>query len=179
MRDSISTTALIIKRHNYHETDRVVTLITQPWGKVTVIAKGARKLLSSKRGILEPGNTIKGYFVQTNHMPLLTQAQLIEPSYTQTSTLDQLRNLQLALELFDRVLVEEELDEPLYEQILAIRSHVISPGSNRGEIRQQFDTLLTHLGYPSLLQSEHASISDYVAQLTEKPLRSWEFLQPQ
>lgn len=176
MARSQSTTALIIKRHNYRETDRVVTLVTQPWGKITVIAKGARKLLSSKRGILEPANIIKGYFVETKYMPLLTQAELISPAYTGLSQLDHLKNVQLTLELFDRILVEEELDENLFTHILHIRDQVIKSNMNRGMIRYHLNSLLTLLGYPSLEQSKHASISDFVAELTNKPLRSWEFL---
>lgn len=174
--NSTTTTALILKRHNYKETDRVVTLVTQDWGKVTVIAKGARKLHSSKRGILEPGNLIKGYFVHTKYMPLLTQAEMLEACFPQKVTLEQIRNLQLTLELFDRVLVEEELEHDFYDQLLQIRSRVIQ-SQHRGQIRHDFDSLLTRLGYPSLKQSEHDSITDYVAHLTEKPMRSWEFLQ--
>ena len=176
MATTLTTPALILKRHNYRETDRIVTLITQPWGKVTVIAKGARKLLSSKLGLLEPGNIIKGHFVETKSMPLLTQADIINPAYTGASTLEQLRNLQLTLELFDRVLVEEEIQENLFEHILAIRNQAIDIASNRGMVRHHFDVLLTELGYPSLDQSDYSSITEYVADITEKPLRSWEFL---
>jgi DNA repair protein RecO (recombination protein O) len=171
-----TTTALVLKRHNYKETDRVVTLITQPWGKITVIAKGARKLLSTKRGVLEPGNTVKAHFIETKYMPYLTQAEIISPAYTGVADLNQLKNLQLTLELFDRLLVEEELEEEMFTHILSIRNQVIETHMDRGMIRHEFDFLLTQLGYPSLLQSQHASITDFVAELTNKPLRSWEFL---
>lgn len=177
MRQTTTATGLIIKRHNYHEVDRVVTLVTQEWGKVTVIAKGARKLTSSKLGLLEPGNLIKGFFIPTKTMSLLTQAQLIQTARTRTDSLEQIKNLQLALELFDRLLIEDELEQSLFDQILSIRTLVLGAGS-RGEVRQGFDSFLTMLGYPSLTQSGHASVSDFVAELTDRPLHSWDFLEP-
>jgi len=177
MPKSSTAQALILKRHNYGETDRVVTLITREWGKITVIAKGARKLHSSKRGILEPGNLIKGFFVETKQLPYLTQAQLVSSAMTTHCTLEDLRNLQLVLELFDRILVEEELETDLFAHLLEIRENIVAQTTHRGQIRQALNDLLSALGYPSLAQSEYGSITDYVADLTNKPLRSWEFLQ--
>jgi DNA repair protein RecO len=176
MSKTYTTTALVLKRHNYHENDRVVTMITQPFGKITAIAKGARSLLSSKQGVLEPGNTVTAHLVETKSLPYITQAQVISAAYQGDSHLNMLKNLQLTLELLDRILVEEELETQVFEQILLIRNQVVLSDLSRGMIRHHLDLLLTQLGYPSLAQSQHTSISDFVAELTNKPLRSWEFL---
>lgn len=176
MSNTFTTTGLVLKRHNYKETDRVVTLITQPLGKITVIAKGARKLLSSKRGILEPGNVVKMHCFETKNLPILTQAQIISPALTGNTTLDNIKNIQLALELFDRIFVEEELEEEIFESLLTIRDDVIHNQIHRGNIRSKMEELLIKLGFPSLKQSNHVSISDFIAELTHKPIKSWEYL---
>ena len=51
---SITTEAIVLKRRNSGEVDRLVTLITQDKGKLQCIAKGVRKMTSSKRAFLEP-----------------------------------------------------------------------------------------------------------------------------
>lgn len=48
-----STPALVLKRTNYGEADRLVTLLTEKYGRVTAIARGVRKPLSKLRGFLE------------------------------------------------------------------------------------------------------------------------------
>lgn len=48
-----STPALVLKRTNFGEADRLVTLLTEKYGRVTAIARGVRKPLSKLRGFLE------------------------------------------------------------------------------------------------------------------------------
>ena len=48
-----STAAVVLKRINYGEADRLVTLLTEKYGRVTAIARGVRKPLSKLRGFLE------------------------------------------------------------------------------------------------------------------------------
>lgn len=49
----LTTDAIIIKRVNYQEADRIITLLTEEHGKVTVLAKGVRKSKSRLAGGLE------------------------------------------------------------------------------------------------------------------------------
>jgi hypothetical protein len=43
-------------------------------------------------------------------------------------------------------------------------------------LQQRFNTLLTQLGYQSLADSGHSTLLDYISAITERPMRSWEFL---
>ncbi|HXK19309.1 MAG TPA: recombination protein O N-terminal domain-containing protein, partial [Polyangiaceae bacterium] len=54
----IATEALLLRRVEYGEADLVLTLLTQKLGKVSALARGARK--SNKRfgGALEPMHTL-------------------------------------------------------------------------------------------------------------------------
>lgn len=42
------TQAIIMRRHEYGEADRILTLLTPDYGKLRAIAKGARKLTDRK-----------------------------------------------------------------------------------------------------------------------------------
>ena len=47
------TPAIILKRFDLGEADRLLTLLTPRHGKIEVVAKGARKLTSAKTGHVE------------------------------------------------------------------------------------------------------------------------------
>jgi DNA repair protein RecO (recombination protein O) len=47
------TTGIIIKRHNFGEADRILTIYTREYGKIKVLAKGVRKTHSKLGGHLE------------------------------------------------------------------------------------------------------------------------------
>lgn len=48
-----SSAGLVLKRTNFGEADRLVTLLTEKHGRVTAIARGVRKPLSKLRGFIE------------------------------------------------------------------------------------------------------------------------------
>ena len=48
------TRGIIIKRSNYSEADRILTIYTEKLGKIRVNAKGIRKIKSKLAGSLEP-----------------------------------------------------------------------------------------------------------------------------
>src|SRR6185503_8761599 len=84
---------IVLKRTNTGETDRVVSLLTQEHGKLVAIAKGVRKMSSSRRADLEPGNYIKAQFVVTKSMPILTQTKLIDDCSQIRQSLPEIRKL--------------------------------------------------------------------------------------
>lgn len=52
--NSFKTQGIVIKRMNYGEADRILTILTERFGKVKAIAKGVRKTKSRLAGSLEP-----------------------------------------------------------------------------------------------------------------------------
>lgn len=72
------TPALILKRRDMGEADRLVTLLTPELGKVDVLAKGARKPATSKTGHVELFTRADVLIAQAS-IPLLTQAEMTRP----------------------------------------------------------------------------------------------------
>lgn len=167
---------LILKRTNVGETDRVISVLTKERGKLLCVAKGVRKLKSSKRALLEPGNIIKGFFVQTKSWPLLAQATLIEDCRLMTPSLTNYRSLHLFLEIMEKIFVEDQLEVKVYNQVLLVRNHVLDPKIKNGQVRQKLDELIAQLGFRPPHQSKYVTISDYVAALTNSKLKSFEYL---
>jgi len=172
---SITFNGIVLKRHNTGETDRIVTLLTMELGKVAVVAKGIRKLHSSKASSLEPGNYVTAFCIQTASLPILTQAKLITDSSGARVSLKKMRQLHQFLEILDQLFVEEELELEFFADILYLREQILSNESDIITIRATFERILTTLGY-----HEHGmkleSILDKVSELTERPIRSFDFL---
>lgn len=74
---SLTLEAIILKRSNFGEADRVLTVLTKNLGKITVIARGVRKITSRRAGNVELLNLVKlGLFKGKGYT--LTEAESIE-----------------------------------------------------------------------------------------------------
>lgn len=171
---SFSSPALVIKRVNTGEYDRVVTVLTPEYGKLVAVAKGARRITSSQRANLEPGCVIQGFFVVTKGMPILTQTRIVADNSACRAELAKIRQLSQVLEIVDRMFVEELADAAMYEQVVRIVSAISQ--DKAGTAKQGLNVLIEALGYPKLEETDHTSIISYVAELIDRPIRSFEYL---
>lgn len=174
---TVTTPALVIKRVNTGEADRIVTLLTKDHGKLVTAAKGVRKMTSSKRAFLEPGNLIKAYLIKTKSLPLLTQATLLENHPHCKNSLVAMRQLTQVLEVIDRLFAEENPEPELYDLVLDIIYDLNQPQPHLGQIKHQLSTLIGQFGFLELQGNNSGqSLLELVADITEKPMRSWEYL---
>jgi len=169
---SLSCEALVIKYKNLNEADRLITIFCQEKGKILVIAKGLRKLKSSKRAYLEPGNLVKIQLIIGQSLPILTQATLISDLSCLREKLSQIRSLQQILEVIDKLFVEEELELDLYQLVIATRDLLLQKQS-LGQIKHNLGLIVQQLGY---LPQKQGSLLDYISQITDRPMNSFEFL---
>lgn len=170
------TEGIVIKRTSIGESDRVVTFITKDFGKLVGVAKGVRSLKSSKRAHLEPGNVVKIFGVKTKSMPLITQATLIEGVDSKMrESLSSIRSLSQILEVFDRLFAEQDEDIASYALALKIRDTIIRNRSHK-LIQPLLSELIERMGYRSFEDVPHRSVLDYVAEITEKEMKSFDYL---
>ncbi len=173
---SSSVEAIVLKRTSVGETDRVVTLLSREQGKLVCIAKGVRKMTSSKRAYLEPGNHVKCLLISTHSMPLLTQATLVDDCSHIHSQLPKLRQLVQMLEIIDALFVEEQMEEHLFDDILKIRQEIVVAAPTSGKVKQWLEQLIMDMGYQNPQETSYGSLLEYVSALADKPMRSWEYL---
>lgn len=141
-----------------------------------MVAKGVRKMTSSKKASLEPGNIITAFCIETRSMPILTQTKLHHDCMSIRGSLQKMRQLQQLLEIVDRLFVNEELEQELFEQILETRHLIVSAEPTKTTILNRLDDLLVVMGYQPLAETKHQSILDYVAEITDRPMKSWAYL---
>ena len=176
MRQSFNTEALVLKRSNIGEADRIVTLLTKEQGKVAAIAKGIRKITSSKRAALEPGSYINCSLLHTKSLPILTQATLLQDGGGLSGNLRTVRQLVQVLEIVDTVFVEEEIDPSLFDLVIDIRNNVVQQKVPAKVIRQKLEQLLEELGYKDPNSAKYPTILEYVSNIADKHMKSWEYL---
>jgi DNA repair protein RecO (recombination protein O) len=174
---SFSTIAIVLKRVNVGETDRIINLLTQDFGKITVVAKGVRKMKSSKRAFLEPGNIIKAFCINTKSLPLLTQATIIEDCSRMKHSLGAYRSLNQILEMFERLFVENELEPELFAETLAVRKQVIEGNATAKFVRDKISNIIVSMGFQHPEESKYDTVSDYISALSDSKMRSFEYLQ--
>lgn len=172
---SISTPAIILKRSNVGETDRILTLLTKQRGKIAVIAKGCRKMSSSKRGYLEPGNLIDAYLIPTKSLPILTQARLREEFADIKTNLQGMKKLFQILEIVDTLLVEEENAE-IFSDVLHMIQHLNTAPESFVALQTQLENLITSLGFQHPRDTQYHSVTAYVQAVAERPLHAYDFL---
>lgn len=74
---SFKTLGIIIKRKNFGEADRILTIITPYQGKIKIVAKGVRKINSRRGAHVELLNK-SILTIHEGKLPILTEAETIK-----------------------------------------------------------------------------------------------------
>ncbi len=119
MRDRLyRVDAVILKRTDVGEADRLLTLYTAERGKLRAVAKGARKPSSRKTGHVELFNRASLLIAVGRDLDVVTQAETVESFQPVRSDLDRLSYAYYFAELVDRFTEEEEENRQIFDLIL-------------------------------------------------------------
>lgn len=111
---SIAVEAIILKRSNFGEADRVLTVLTKNLGKISVIARGVRKITSRRAGNVELLNIVKiGLFKGKGYT--LTEAQSIKTFPRIKSNLAVSTSAFHILEVINKLLPENDPNPAVYD----------------------------------------------------------------
>lgn len=108
------TEALILRRLDFGEADRLLILFTPQFGKLRAVAKGARRPQSRKAGHLEPFTQVQLMLAQGRELDIITQAQALNSFTDLRSDLFLLGQAAYVAELIDRFSVEDSENQALY-----------------------------------------------------------------
>lgn len=101
------TDAIILKRIEWGEADLLVTALTRDFGKIRLLAQGARKHGAKLQGHIEPGSCSSISFVIGRNGYRITTARLDEPFFSIRSSLSKLRVRDGILQTLDQNLFED------------------------------------------------------------------------
>ncbi len=113
------TQAIVLRRSNYGEADRLLTLLTPGYGKLRAIAKGVRRPTSRASGHVELYTVVEMVLARGQNLHVVTQAELKEPFLLLTSGLQRIGYASHFAELIDRFSVDDQENRAAYELLVA------------------------------------------------------------
>lgn len=156
---SLTTEGLILKRINFGEADRVLTVLTDRFGKISVIARGVRKITSRRAGNIELLNRVKLHLFKSKNY-ILQEAQSIETFSKLKENLTLSTTAFHIIELIDRLVPEEQKNPKVYELTLAILSLLVK-NPRQIFIRAFEAKLLSMLGFATF-QMDTSEVSTQI-----------------
>ncbi len=119
MRDRLyRVEAIILKRMDFGEADRLLTLLTPNLGKVRAVAKGARKPSSRKSGHVELFSHSTLLLAKGRELDIITQAETVEAFISLRGNLERLGYAYYLGELVDRFSEEGNENTALFDLLL-------------------------------------------------------------
>jgi DNA repair protein RecO (recombination protein O) len=117
----VKTEAVVLKRMDYLESSRIVTLFTKEEGKISVLAKGARSRSNRFGSALEPGAVVQVvYYSKANReLQTLTQAEVVERFRDLTSSMAKLTGALHMLDLAHAVTDPGHRHPEFYELLVS------------------------------------------------------------
>ena len=109
------TEAIVLRRIDFGEADRLLTLYSREYGKLRAIAKGARKPQSRKTGHVELFMRSKFLIAKGRDLDIITQAETVESYAALRDDLLRVSHASYAVELLDRFTVEGDHHTGIYD----------------------------------------------------------------
>lgn len=145
------TEGIILKRKNFGEADRILTVFTRQRGKISVLAKGVRRITSRRAGNVELLNRVIMFLHQTKGMPILTEAKSIDTYPKLKGDLTLSTYTFHIIELVDKLTAENQENPLLYEMLAEVLSR-LSKKPRQIFIRAFEAKILSNLGFISFMR---------------------------
>ena len=147
------TEAVVLRRQDIGEADRLLTLFTPALGKLRVVAKGARKPASRKAGHIELFMHSSLLVARGRNLDIVTQAEAIHTFRALREDLDRITHAHYVVELLDRFATEGEESPVLFGLLIETLEHLCDTDDLSLTVRYYELRLLALAGYqPQLFQ---------------------------
>ncbi len=128
----LRTRGIILRRTDYGEADRIMTFLTEDYGRINVIAKGVRKAKSKLAGGIELFSVSELHFIKgRGDIGTLVSARLVSHYGNIVKDLERTNAAYLMLKICDKVLEDtagQEYFTALQESLAALHHPQISIG---------------------------------------------------
>lgn len=109
---------IIIKKTDYQESDRLVSIYTKEFGRVEFLVRGGRKTLAKNAPHLELFNHVKVDYVQGKNFKILTGAEILNSFIELKNNFDKILVGYNITQLFNEFITGQETDTALFNLLL-------------------------------------------------------------
>jgi len=106
---------IVLRRINFGEADKIITVYSKRYGKLTLLAKGIRRMTSRKRGNLEVFNQVIFFAAKGKGMDIITETELVESFSSLRGNLHKVACAYQLCEMVDKLTVEESEQDGVFE----------------------------------------------------------------
>jgi DNA repair protein RecO (recombination protein O) len=170
---SFKAEGIVIKRSNYSEADRIVTIFTKKNGKIKVKATGVRKIASRRSPHIEPLNYCIFSLYQGKGMPVLTEVESRESFPLLKKDLKRIGFAYHVCELIDGLCAENQ-ENPEVFMLLGRTLRKLSKEENLKEIIYDFELeLLRLLGFHTqAISTRKVDTQSLIESILERSLKT-------
>lgn len=174
---SYKTEGVVLKRWNYGEADRILTLYTKHYGKIRAVAKGVRRLTSRKAGALELFNQVILFLAQGKSLDIITQAEAVAVFSEWRTNLNRVGVAYYFCELVDKLTPEQQPTPLVYELLTESLAKLAT--ENLEELVLTFQAKLLRIlgfGLPDDLPKTVRSVQAFIEEISEKKMKTPEVI---
>lgn len=175
---NFKTEGIIIKRRNYKDSDRILTVLTKTHGKIYVKAAGVRKITSRRAGHIEPLNHAILTLYKGHTFPILTEIATLNNFQALKGDLDRIGVALHLCELIDGLCPENQENMRVFDLLVKTLSRL--PLEDMRTVVSEFEMqLLEILGYLSADKQKNSAsflqafdTQDFIENILERRLKS-------
>lgn len=170
---SFKTEGIVIKRKNYYEADRIITIFSKRNGKIKVKASGVRRITSRRSPHIELLNYSVFSLHQGRNMPVLTEVESLENFSTLKKDLKRIAFAYHICELIDGLCAENQENLEIFN-LLGKTLRKLSTEENLSLLSYNFEIeLLRLLGfYKPTSSSLKINTQAIIEEILERKLKS-------
>jgi DNA repair protein RecO (recombination protein O) len=146
----VSTDAIVLRSMKYGDTSKIVTLYSRKYGKIRVIAKGARSAKNKFGASLEPmmHSSMIVYKKEHRELHLLSQSEIASPFLKLNDDGDKMAVGLAMIELVNMIMHNEEENQSMFSLLLESLGAVDASMKNPANIFFAFELRLAEIfGY--------------------------------
>lgn len=169
------TEGIILKRTNFGEADKILTIYTRHFGKIKVLAKGIRKTTSRKSGHLELFNWAQICLAKGRNLDIITEAETVRSFRGWRKNLAKVGIAYHFCELVERLTVEDVKSQEIFNLLAGSLLGLSQARScDLDQASQNFaQKLLEETGFwPRGKSTDNLNLEEYIESLIEKKLRA-------
>lgn len=167
------TEGIVLKRINFGETDRILTIYTKHYGKIRTIAKGVRRITSRKAPHLELFNHTVFFLIRGKNLDLVSEARIARSFPSWRKNLIKVGVAYYFCELIDKLTPDGQANQEVFD-LLKTFLEKINSHSLKSLVREFEEKLLEELGFgiPREVKEQSGSLRAYIETITEKEISS-------
>jgi DNA repair protein RecO (recombination protein O) len=148
MARTFKTEGIVLRKRNLLNKDLIITLFTEKYGKINVIAAGIKKITSRRLPHTQTGNLIKAVIYRKEERFYLQETQLISAFSQIKNNNEKINKLYRIFFVIERLAPEAQKETILYNLMKKFLIELSGPiGHNTSTVERYLNRILMLLGY--------------------------------